>query len=110
MFYKFYNKIGQIIRSQAKKILVKYNKNWIGVFEHPPGHFYSPLLDISEAIQRDGKAYWEKINIKPEKIKEFYKKINKEERSFKRFHENNMFPTVDAVVPFELVIQKNQKE
>lgn len=109
MFYQIYKKIKWLTRSQVRKLLVKYNKNWIGVFEHPPGHFYSPLLDISEAIKRDGKAYWKKIKIKPKKIKEFYKKINKEKRSFKRFHENNMFPTVDAIVLLEIIIQKKPK-
>jgi len=93
----------------VKNALCILDKNLIGVFTYPPGHFYSPLLNIKEALKRDGELYWKTIQIDRTRMKAFYKKINQVNRKFKRFRPNPMFPIVDAILLQRIVEQRKPK-
>jgi predicted O-methyltransferase YrrM len=89
--------------SLIKNTLCIFDKNWLGVVTYPPGHYYSPLLNITEALKRDGKRFWKNIRIDRTRLRNFYSELSQENRKFKRFVPNNMFPMVDAILVLRII-------
>jgi len=74
---------------QAYKYKIKHLIEWVirkrfpdyrGIVFAPPGHFYSPLLNVSEIEGNgnpsfDGSAYWEHIDLRIEEQKQLFLKL-----------------------------------
>lgn len=55
--------------------------NWRGASMYPPGHFYSPLLDLrgwargQKAFPHDGAEYWEHIDLRPAEQRAYFEEL-----------------------------------
>jgi predicted O-methyltransferase YrrM len=81
--------------------------NWRGVHRFPPGHFYSPLLDIAAAgsIDHDDASLWEHIDLRLAGQLALVSEIldqgpiefpAQQQDSHRYWHENGWFPFADA--------------
>jgi len=100
---------------------VRKNRNWKGVFAYPPGHFYSPLLDIESTCQDngrlrdDGKELWKFIDLQIDGQRKTFQKIFrahripnwplKKDSKYRYFSGGGSFPLADAVL-LSLIIQE----
>ena len=108
-------KIKHLIQSFVGKCYPDYR----GVFFAEPGHFYSPLIKISDLdaddseLPYDGVDYWENINLRQEdqkalftRLLPIYKKLTfpkEKTESYNYFSSNNQFPLSDAYLLAALI-------
>jgi hypothetical protein len=92
---------------------VRQNANWRGVTLHPPGHFYSPLLDIKalrigdKHFPNDWVECWEHIRLCPQEQRQYYQRILEDypipnfprhkDLGCRYFWDNHWFPFSDAL-------------
>ncbi len=66
------------IPERLRELSLCLSKNIRGVTSHPPGHFYSPLLDLralasaSNSLPNDGLEMWEHVELREEEQKSYY--------------------------------------
>ena len=66
------------VRRQIKERLLRWKPNLRGAFWFPPGHFYTPLLDIQSlapaetTMPFDGVECWEHIDLRPSEQRAYY--------------------------------------
>ena len=86
--------------------------NLRGVVRFPPGHFYSPLLDIQglgpndSSLPFDGVECWEHVNLQPSEQRFYYEDLlerfpflpfpSQKSHNYRYFTENNWFVVSDA--------------
>jgi hypothetical protein len=108
-----------------KRLFISQNPNWKGVFAFPPGHFYSPLVDIktlgsdSKSPPFDGEELWENVRLGAEEQKELLGKMVRMHRvpawsrnqkpELRYYSGGGSFPLADAVL-LSLVIQEFKPE
>jgi predicted O-methyltransferase YrrM len=90
----------------------RFIKNLRGAVFYPPGHFYSPLLDIQHLgpndsnLPFDGAEWWEHINLRPDEQRTYYEDLlerfpilpfpRQKTDGFRYFTENIWFVLSDA--------------
>jgi hypothetical protein len=68
----------RFFRRRLQDRRLRRHPNLRGAATYPPGHFYSPLLDIenlgSEApgLPHDGAEYWEHVDLRPEEQRAYF--------------------------------------
>lgn len=108
-----------------QKRKIRKNPNWKGVFAYPPGHFYSPLLDIKSLcrengqVRDDGKELWKFIDLQIDGQRQILQKIfcahripkwpAKKDSQYRYFSGGGSFPLADAVL-LSLIIQEFKPE
>jgi hypothetical protein len=66
-------------RLEKRRLILQPNLR--GVTTFPPGHFYSPLLDIQSLelnganLPFDGAEWWEHVNLKPDAQRSYYRDL-----------------------------------
>lgn len=114
---------------KAKHLAEDFIKRWIpdyrGVLFAPPGHFYSPLLKISEIEENgvpgfDGKGYWENIDLRIDAQKALfqnlvpiYRKLSFPEvksASHHYFSQNHFFSCSDACLLSSMIETRTPKK
>jgi predicted O-methyltransferase YrrM len=97
--------------------------NLRGASIFPPGHFYSPLIDIeaqasdAQSIEFDGLELWEHIDLRPEEMRRYYTDLvahhstihfpKHRDGAFRYFSENQIFTFGDAFV-LSAILQKEK--
>jgi len=97
--------------------------NLRGAAFYPPGHFYSPLLDIASADGKsshfpyDGAEYWEHVSLRSDDQRQYYEQLlefstllpfpTHEEPRCRYFSGNDYFPVADAFA-LSAIIQKEK--
>lgn len=101
----------------------RQNVNWRAVRRIPPGHYYSPLLDI-ESLQSDekyracdGEEDWSQIRLNQEEQEQYYTELLRafpcpafpcqKKPEFRYYHTNNFFFLSDAFT-LSAIIRKEQ--
>lgn len=99
-------------RTMFKEMVLRKRPNLRGVLTFPPGHFYSPLLDIKSlaaheaALPFDGADWWEHVDMRLDEQRAYYQELvdgspaapfpsHKSERC-RYYSVNNWFPWSDA--------------
>jgi predicted O-methyltransferase YrrM len=112
----------RLFRRRLQDRRLRLHPNLRGAATYPPGHFYSPLLDIenlgpdSPGLPHDGAEYWEHVDLRREEQRAYFVDLLERfppdfprERTAPRryFSVNTWFPPADA---FTLagVIQREQ--
>src|SRR5258708_39570908 len=100
------------IQNRLEKRKLRRQPNLQGVISYPPGHFYSPLLDI-EGLGRndsnlpfDGMEWWEHVNLRPGEQRSYYEDLvekfpplafpTRKTEDYRYFIENGWFSLSDA--------------
>jgi predicted O-methyltransferase YrrM len=99
-------------RFRVQERRAKLQPNLRGTYMFPPGHFYSPLLDIQLlrpgelGMPHDGAEWWEYVDLRPADQRSFYLEIVErfskvpfpveKTDGFRYFTNNNFFPFADA--------------
>lgn len=97
-------------RLQQRRLLLRPNLR--GAFLFPPGHFYSPLLDIEQLgpgdsiLPFDGFEWWEHINLRSREQRSYYEDLldrfpplpfpRRQAKGYRYFTENSFFKLSDA--------------
>jgi hypothetical protein len=95
-----------------REMRLTMNPNLRGSTLYPPGHFYSPLLDIrnllptDQAISHDGSECWEQVQLNDQKQRLYYQELLDQFSDFpfparstspyRYYTENVFFPASDA--------------
>lgn len=115
----YFNIIWKIIKER----ILCLNPNWRGIVCHPPGHFFSPLLDIEnfgpndKNLPFDGADWWEHINLRPGGQLSYYEDLmdrfplpslpNQKTDGYRFYTGNPSFPISDAFT-LSGIIQKEK--
>jgi predicted O-methyltransferase YrrM len=102
----------RLIRNQLNERRLSRQPNLRGAVIYPPGHFYSPLLDIrgvagGEAnVPFDGADYWEQIHLRPAEQRAYFEELldkfpflsfpQQKTPDYRFYTDNPWFPTSDA--------------
>jgi len=71
----------RFIRKQLQERRLRLQPNLRGAVIYPPGHFYSPLLDIQalgpddSSLPFDGAEWWEHVNLRPGEQRSYYEDL-----------------------------------
>lgn len=69
------------IRNRLRERKLRLQPNWRGAVRYPPGHYYSPLLDIEalepddSSLPFDGAEYWEHVDLRPNEQRTYYDEL-----------------------------------
>lgn len=99
------------------------NPNWRGLERFPPGHFHSPLLDVSSIKQglkiADGPEDWEHISLNDAGQREFYRRHLSRpetihfpqvpETGWRYYADNGWFPEADAFLLASVLFESRPK-
>lgn len=113
----------RFIRKRLQLRRLRLNPSHIGAVMYPPGHFYSPLLDLEHLgpndsnLPFDGEEWWEHVDLRPREQRSYYEELLDDfpplpfprERSddFRYYTENDWFPASDAFA-LSGIIRKEQ--
>ncbi|MBM4094059.1 MAG: hypothetical protein FJ276_32320 [Planctomycetes bacterium] len=113
----------RFIRKRLEERKLRLQPNLRGVVCYPPGHFYSPLLDIESLgpndsnLPFDGAEWWEHINFRSGEQRSYYEDLldrfplptfpTQKTDSKRYFTENGWFPLSDAFT-LSGIIQKEK--
>lgn len=102
----------RLIRKQLSERRLRQQPNLRGAAIYPPGHFYSPLLDIRGVSQGesnvpfDGADYWEQIQLRPTEQRAYFEDLlekfpllpfpSQSAPDYRFYTENPWFPLSDA--------------
>jgi Methyltransferase domain len=101
----------RFIRKVIQEPLFRLQPNLRGAVLYPPGHYYSPLLDIRSVASKgnipfDGVEYWEHIGLCPEQQRLYYEDLlerfpplpfpQHKTDSYRYFTDNTFFGLPDA--------------
>ena len=102
---------------------MRANLRGAGVF--PPGHFYSPLIDIeaqapnAHGVEFDGPELWENIDLRPEGLRQYYSDLvanystiqfpRQKEAGFRYFSENEAFTFGDAFTLSAILLKEKPR-
>jgi predicted O-methyltransferase YrrM len=102
----------RFIRKRLEERRLDIQPNLRGAVLYPPGHFYSPLLDIEGFGQNgsnppfDGAEYWEHINLKPDEQRSYFEDLldrfplpgfpSQKTDGYRYFTQQDWFPLSDA--------------
>lgn len=102
----------QQLRGQVVRYRLRRQPNLQGAIRFPPGHYYSPLLDIENlkpgqpSLPFDGAEWWEHVDLRSTEQYSYYEDLldnypalpfPKEGTSgFRYFSKNDLFPLADA--------------
>jgi predicted O-methyltransferase YrrM len=100
------------IRNRFQERRLRLHPNCRGAVRFPPGHFYSPLLDIEglgpndSSLPFDGAELWENIDLRPREQRFYYEDLldrfpppafpRQKTDGYRYFTENLFFPPSDA--------------
>lgn len=100
------------IRKRLQELRGGREPNLRGAVRFPPGHFYSPLLDIQglgpndSSLPFDGAECWEHVNLRPSEQRSYYEDLlerfpllpfpSQKSHNYRYFTENNWFAVSDA--------------
>jgi predicted O-methyltransferase YrrM len=83
----------------------RISPNWRGVYRFPPGHFYSPLLNLEGEVETHPTEHWEHLPLRQEAQISLYRELASQPplkfpeiaSSSHRYHSaNGWFPLADA--------------
>ena len=102
----------RFIRKRLQELRLGLQPNLRGAVIYPPGHFYSPLLDIQAIgandsnLPFDGAEWWEHVNLRPGEQRSYYEDLldrfpllpfpSQKTDNYRYFTENIWFPLSDA--------------
>jgi hypothetical protein len=102
----------RFIRKQLLELRLRLQPNLRGAVRYPPGHFYSPLLDIQglgpndSSLPFDGAEWWEHVNLRPGQQRSYYEDLldrfpllpfpSQKTDGYRYFTENGWFSLSDA--------------
>lgn len=100
------------LAQRALHWLTRTRPNWRGTQFAPPGHFYSPLLDIEASedgrITHDGEALWQHVPLHEDEQRQLLEALlhapdrimfpARPSEAYRYFHDNGWFPLLDASV------------
>lgn len=118
----FYHRAAEHI----KRRFLARNPNFKGVAFCPPGHFYSPLLDLERlrpgdaALPDDGEEYWEFTDLRPSEQRAYFQSLlaatpqlelpSDKRDGYRYFSDNRMFVYADAfTLSSMMVVEKPQR-
>lgn len=103
------------MRFIGKRLLerrLRLHPNYIGAVTYPPGHYYSPLLDLERLgdgaphLPFDGEEWWEHLDFREDAQRAYYEEIltrhevlpfpPRKTADFRYFTDNQWFPASDA--------------
>jgi methyltransferase family protein len=100
------------IRNRLQERWLRLHPNFRGTITYPPGHFHSPLLDISGFSSNDlnlpfdGPEWWEHLDLRRDEQRSFYNELvdrfppppfpRQKSDHYRYFSDNNWFPLSDA--------------
>ncbi|HMD84912.1 MAG TPA: class I SAM-dependent methyltransferase [Terriglobia bacterium] len=106
------NSYFRFVQTRLQEGRLRLQPNLRGAVYYPPGHFYSPLLDIQQLgpndsnLPFDGAEWWEHVNLRPGEQRSYYEDLldrfpvlpfpRQKTESYRYFIENAMFPLSDA--------------
>jgi len=111
---------GRLFINLLYKLNARRDPSFRGIIKFPPGHFYSPLIDLHNlvlkdgALQFDGLEYWEHINLQTDKMQGYYKHLldnfpvlnfPKEKTSNYRYYLNNDFLALSDAFALSSIIR-----
>jgi predicted O-methyltransferase YrrM len=91
--------------SWIQRLHGRISPNWRGVYRFPPGHFYSPLLNLEAELESHPAQFWEHLPLRQEAQISLYRELAiqpplafpERTSSSHRYHsENGWFPLADA--------------
>jgi predicted O-methyltransferase YrrM len=111
------------LRKRLEDRRLRMDPNWRGAVTFPPGHFYSPLLDIQSlgpddsALPFDGAEWWEHVELQPSEQRSYYECLlenfpplpfpSQPVPHYRYYTKNRWFPISDAFT-LSAIIQKEK--
>ena len=108
-------------RLQERRL--RLHPNYLGAVTYPPGHYYSPLLDLENLgtndrhLPFDGEEWWEHVDFRDEAQRDYYEDLQSQHvilpfpaqktDEFRYFTDNQWFPASDAFT-LSGIIQKEK--
>lgn len=116
------------LRFMSRQLLLwraRWEANWKGVLWFPPGHFYSPLLDM-ESLEEfsvyeevDGKADWAHVSLDQASMQLYYEALfrieippfpKQQHPDFRYYSGNEMFYEPDAMVLASIIVKEESSQ
>lgn len=117
------NACAHFIGKRLQERRLRLHPNYLGAVTYPPGHYYSPLLDLEmlgasdRHLPFDGEEWWEHLDMRETEQRAYYEDLLDHHEilpfpcqkadDFRYFTDNQWFPASDAHT-LSCIIQKEQ--